>query len=180
MVELLSPSRSSFYFNVIIISKLNQYTKIRIFDPVSHLETVLADTPNFSASCSCVRLFSLRHCFKKSSYLFVSMFLPLFHLQLTNYFRNPHDINRESPDFRPDIACPYRLIHFKQKIFVIFNVIPDTFSPFLNDNMTLCFPVFLFVSGYRLDTFHSIHHLLSVFSSKAFYLPISDGLPMQQ
>ena len=73
--------------------------------PVSHLETVLADTPNFSASCSCVRFFSLRHCFKKAPIFFVSMSLPLFHLQLTNMYQNYHDIKRESANFQPDIVC---------------------------------------------------------------------------
>ena len=76
---------------------------------LSHLETVLADTPNFSASCSCVRFFSLRHCFKKAPIFFVSMLLPLFHLQLTNMLPNYHDIKRESTNFQPDIVC---LKHF--------------------------------------------------------------------
>ena len=84
-----------------------------IFDPISHLETVLAETPNFSASYSCVRLFSLRHYFKKAPIFFVSMFLPLFHLQLTKYFRKSHDINQESPDFRPDIACLVQINPFQ-------------------------------------------------------------------
>ena len=36
--------------------------------------------------------------------IFVSMFLPLFHLQLTNMLPNYHDIKRESTNFQPDIV----------------------------------------------------------------------------
>ncbi|RHO45220.1 hypothetical protein DW141_10345, partial [Ruminococcus sp. AM12-48] len=49
--------------------------------------------------------FSLRHCFKKAPIFFVSMSLPLFHLQLTNMYQNYHDIKRESANFQPDIVC---------------------------------------------------------------------------
>ena len=114
--------------------------------PVSHLETVLADTPNFSASCSCVRFFSLRHCFKKAPIFFVSISLPLFHLQLTNIYQNYHDIKRESANFQPDIVC-------LKQINSIFT--PKTFYFSINYLSLLCLSI-----SNRINIINHIAHAI--------------------